>query len=132
MYVHGSPRDPVREYVFPTDILDTEKIRSIFKHIQRLCFNGHTHSPGVLTEFGKFFPPRDNDYEFELGEEKVLVNVGSVGQPRDGDNRACYVLFDGDTIRYRRVEYDVDATVKKIDSIDRLPAYLAKRLRTGH
>ena len=60
-----------------------------------------------------------------------LVNVGSVGQPRDGDWRACYVLVDGWDITFRRVEYDVDATVAKIYAIPELPNFLGDRLREG-
>lgn len=58
-------------------------------------------------------------------------NVGSVGQPRDGDWRACYVLFDGDTIRFRRVEYDVETTVRKIHAEPELDRVLGDRLREG-
>jgi len=131
LYVHGSPRDPIREYVFPTDILDTEKISAIFEHIDSICFNGHTHSPGVLTEGGKFIPPRNDGFEYKLTDEKILVNVGSVGQPRDGDNRSCYLIANEEVLRFRRVEYDFETTVDKINRIDRLPEYLAHRLREG-
>ena len=54
----------------------------------------------------QFSSPEEIDYCHQLDGRKTLCNVGSVGQPRDGDPRACYVLLDGDTIRYRRVEYD--------------------------
>jgi diadenosine tetraphosphatase ApaH/serine/threonine PP2A family protein phosphatase len=61
----------------------------------------------------------------------VLINVGSVGQPRDGDNRACYVIFDGKTVRFHRVAYDVRKTVDQLLQIEELPEYLAYRLREG-
>jgi diadenosine tetraphosphatase ApaH/serine/threonine PP2A family protein phosphatase len=61
----------------------------------------------------------------------VLSNVGSVGQPRDGDPRACYVLLDGDTIRFRRVPYDYEATARKIYAADGLDDSLGDRLCGG-
>jgi diadenosine tetraphosphatase ApaH/serine/threonine PP2A family protein phosphatase len=68
---------------------------------------------------------------FELDGRKTMVNVGSVGQPRDGDWRACYVLLDDKTIRYRRIEYDIEATIKKIYDIPDLENFLGDRLRDG-
>ena len=62
-FVHGSPRDPTREYVFPTDVLNPEKIYGIFEHVERVAFNGHTHAPGVMTESGLFKLPQDGDNE---------------------------------------------------------------------
>ncbi len=130
-FVHGSPRDPTREYVFPNDVLNPEKVKEIMEGIGRVCFNGHTHTPGILTEGGQFLIPQDTDTVYELQDEKVLVNVGSVGQPRDGDNRSCYVLFDGNRLIYRRVVYDFETTMEQISKIERLPEYLALRLREG-
>lgn len=62
---------------------------------------------------------------------KTLINVGSVGQPRDGDWRACYVLLDGPRVTFRGVEYDVDETVRRIHAIPQLDRRLGDRLRTG-
>jgi diadenosine tetraphosphatase ApaH/serine/threonine PP2A family protein phosphatase len=59
------------------------------------------------------------------------MNVGSVGQPRDGDPRACYVLFDGTTVQYRRVPYDFEKTIAKIYPIPELDNFLGDRLREG-
>jgi diadenosine tetraphosphatase ApaH/serine/threonine PP2A family protein phosphatase len=67
-----------------------------------------------------------------LDTRKTLCNVGSVGQPRDGDWRACYILLgDDNTIRYRRVEYDIDTTVQKIYAVPELENFLGDRLREG-
>jgi len=71
------------------------------------------------------------DYLYKLSDRKLLCNVGSVGQPRDGDRRGCYVLFDGETIRYRRVDYDVETTIRKIYAINDLENFLGDRLRDG-
>jgi predicted phosphodiesterase len=131
LYVHGSARNPLNEYVFPEDIYNQRKMERIFAHVERYCFQGHTHVPGIFTESLQFYSPEEVDYVYDMDTRKTLVNVGSVGQPRDGDWRACYVLFDGKTLRYRRVEYDIDTTVKKIYSIPDLENFLGDRLRDG-
>ncbi len=135
-FVHASPRDPVREYIFPTDVLDYEKLRSVFEHVRgKVCLHGHTHLPGVIAESGKFTPPKDDGFEVPYADipEKVLVNVGSVGQPRDGDYRASYAILEAEKGRlvFHRVDYAVEKTIEKILAIDRLPGYLATRLREG-
>ena len=131
LFVHGSPRQPVTEYIFPEDIYNERKMRSLFALNPGTCFHGHTHLPGILTETLEFHAPEEIDYAFKLDGRRVFCNVGSVGQPRDGDWRACYVLFDGETIYYRRVEYDVEATAQKIEATDELDNFLANRLRHG-
>jgi diadenosine tetraphosphatase ApaH/serine/threonine PP2A family protein phosphatase len=85
--------------------------------------------PGVFTESG-FFAPEDVGGQWRL-DGKAMVNVGSVGQPRDGDWRACYVLLDGNVVRFRRVEYDVKTTAKKIHAVAELPDALGDRLSLG-
>lgn len=132
-YVHGSPRDPTREYVMPRDtISDKRKMAEIFACLEDYCFCGHTHTPGVFTPNSGFSHPSDMFDLYILGShEKVLINVGSVGQPRDGDPRACFITFDGDTIVWRRVEYNVEETCKKIYAIPELDDFLANRLREG-
>jgi diadenosine tetraphosphatase ApaH/serine/threonine PP2A family protein phosphatase len=131
LFVHGSPRNPLNEYIFPEDIYSEAKMRSIFAQVPRYMFQGHTHVPGIFTESLEFFSPEEIDYEYSLDGRKTLCNVGSVGQPRDGDWRACYVLLDGTTIHFRRVEYDIETTTKKIRDIDELDDFLADRLRGG-
>jgi diadenosine tetraphosphatase ApaH/serine/threonine PP2A family protein phosphatase len=106
-------------------------MEKIFQLVDRVCFQGHTHVPGVFTDDLKFKAPPDFDMEYRLDGKKTLVNVGSVGQPRDFDPRACYILYDGETIKYRRVPYDLDATIRKIHSIPSLDRFLGDRLREG-
>jgi predicted phosphodiesterase len=132
LYVHGSARNPLNEYVFPEDIYNQRKMERIFALVERYCFQGHTHLPGIFTENLQFHSPEEVDHAYKLDGRKTLCNVGSVGQPRDGNWRACYVLLDDDTIRYRRVEYDIDTTVKKIYAIPDLENFLGDRLRDGH
>src|SRR5262245_22989557 len=142
LFVHGSPRNPLSEYIFPEDIYNHRKMERLFQLVDRYCFQGHTHVPGVFTEGYQFYAPEEIDHEYTLGDGKVMVNVGSVGQPRDGDPRACYVILDdgkGDgsgssgpiRITYRRLPYDHEATIKKISAIPELEPFLGDRLRQG-
>lgn len=131
LLVHGSPRNPLNEYIFPEDIYAEGKMRSIFTQVPRYMFQGHTHVPGIFTEKLEYYSPEEINHEYTLDGRKTLCNVGSVGQPRDGDWRACYVLLDGNTIRFRRIQYDVETTVGKIREIEELDDFLAERLRGG-
>lgn len=133
VFVHGSPRDPTNEYVFPEDIYERHKMDALFNRIEKFCFQGHTHMPGVFVEKGDFLPPEECDYQYELNERKAMINVGSVGQPRDGDPRACYVILDDDAdkIIYRRVDYPVTVTRQKIYEIPDLDNMLGDRLIAG-
>lgn len=131
LFVHGSVRNPLNEYVFPEDIYNRRKMEKIFALIERYCFQGHTHVPGVFTEDCSFFSPEEVNFEYRLGDQKAMINVGSVGQPRDGDPRACYVVLDGNTVRFRRVEYPFEQTIRKIYEIPELDNFLGDRLRDG-
>ncbi|MGN6547063.1 MAG: metallophosphoesterase family protein [Aureliella sp.] len=133
LFVHGSPRDPTNEYVFPETIYDQNRMKGLFDQIKRLSFQGHTHMPGVFTTDGEFIAPEECDYKFKLGDEKLMINVGSVGQPRDEDPRACYVILDDrkQEIEFRRLEYDLETTIRKIYAIDDLDNMLGDRLRGG-
>ena len=131
MFVHGSPRSPLNEYVFPEDIYNQRKIERIFGFIHKYCFQGHTHVPGVFTDNCRFYSPTDLSNEYELGDQKVMVNVGSVGQPRDNDPRSCYVILDGSHLTFRRVEYPFDTTRNKILDIPGLDDFLGERLAIG-
>ncbi|MFN4258866.1 MAG: metallophosphoesterase family protein [Gemmataceae bacterium] len=131
LYVHGSARNPLNEYVFPEDVYNQRKMERIFALVDRYCFQGHTHVPGIFTDNLQFHAPEEIDLSYRLEGRKTLCNVGSVGQPRDGDWRACYVLLDDDIIRFRRVEYDMETTIKKIYAIPELENFLGDRLRDG-
>jgi diadenosine tetraphosphatase ApaH/serine/threonine PP2A family protein phosphatase len=132
--VHGSPRRPINEYIFPDDAVNSpDKLESIFDRVQRICFVGHTHVPGVFTDEPDFYPPAElgeGGYKFVEGE-KAVINVGSVGQPRDFDPRASYAVLHPTHVEFVRVEYDVQATASKIKAIPQLPDWLADRLYEG-
>jgi len=134
MYTHGSPRVPTREYVVPADIRNREKMEGIFDLIQRVCFIGHSHVPHIYTSDMKHASPESLGGAIDLrklGDRKALINVGSVGQPRDGDPRLSYVTFDGHIVRFHRLDYDVQGTVDKIYDNPILPNFLADRLLVG-
>jgi len=132
-FVHGSPRRPVNEYLFPDDVFNApSKIQGSFDRFNNLCFVGHTHVPGVFVDPPDFYPPDEIDGQYEIKpKDKALINVGSVGQPRDRDRRASYVVIESDMIRFVRVEYDIDAVIKKVRAVPQLDDYLGVRLKDG-
>jgi len=130
-YVHGSVRNPLSEYVFPEDVHNFRKLEKIFALIERYAFQGHTHVPGVFTEDGRFLDPEEIAGRYPLPAGKMMVNVGSVGQPRDGDPRACYVILSDNQVEFRRVGYPVEKTMEKIYKIPELDPFLADRLQDG-
>jgi diadenosine tetraphosphatase ApaH/serine/threonine PP2A family protein phosphatase len=134
LFVHGSPRDPVREYVLSTDgILNPEKLRSVLEAHDGVGVAGHTHQPGVHDDDLRFHAPDGSEecsFEFEPGK-RYFVNVGSTGQPRDGDPRACYAVLEDERVTWYRIEYDFRGTQEKILRTGVLSEILARRLAVG-
>ena len=133
MFVHGSPRVPTKEYIMPRDTHDPAKLKAIFDMVPQILFCGHSHVPGVYTEELKYIHPSkmpEGKFVFPK-DKKVIVNCGSVGQPRDQDPRACYVTFNEEYVQFHRVFYNVNTVVEKIQNSGGLPQYLADRLREG-
>jgi diadenosine tetraphosphatase ApaH/serine/threonine PP2A family protein phosphatase len=128
--VHASPAHPDEwDYlVAPEDGWD-----AFPAFATRLCFVGHSHRPAVwsLGSSGPDWEPRPADVTFETGR-RYIVNVGSVGQPRDRDPRAAYALWDVDagTVSIRRVSYDIATARLKIETAG-LPRFLSDRLAAG-
>lgn len=128
--VHASPDHPEEwEYLVSAE----DGFQAFAAFTTRLCFVGHSHVPGVwsLGSTGPTWLPGAVEVDLEHGR-RYLVNVGSVGQPRDRDSRAAYALWsveDG-AVAIRRVPYDVDAARRKIVA-GGLPQYLADRLAWG-
>ena len=79
----------------------------------------------------EFVTPDQTDYQFRLRDEKFMINVGSVGQPRDGDPRSCYIVQEEDTITFHRVEYDCSMTAEKIYQTPDLDNFLGDRIQEG-
>jgi diadenosine tetraphosphatase ApaH/serine/threonine PP2A family protein phosphatase len=112
-------------------VYNTRKIERIFGFIHQYCFQGHTHVPGVFTENCRFYSPQEIGNKYSLNEQKVMVNVGSVGQPRDGDPQSSYVIVDDKEIEFRRVPYDPEITRQKIHNEPGLDNFLGDRLIEG-
>ena len=128
--VHGSPRDPTWEYVFTSGVARAN-LRSFDT---RHCLVGHTHVPVIFRQRGtgmESISPGPGD-TLELGGQRVIVNPGSVGQPRDGDPRASAMVIDTDVqrLQWHRVEYPIEK-VQKLMSQEDLPIRLIARLRYG-
>ncbi|MBA4066638.1 MAG: phosphoesterase [Isosphaera sp.] len=135
LFVHGSARNPLNEYLFPEDIYNERKMARIGEAFGRLCFAGHTHVPGVFAERGpgrwEYIHAEECEQGLPVEGRRLICNVGAVGQPRDDDERAGYVLFDGDRLWFRRVPYDIEATVRKVYAVPELDNFLGDRLREG-
>jgi len=131
LFVHGSPREPVTEYIYPRDIRRPDKLADIFSMMEHICFVGHTHVAGIWTDDIVYLTLDEVNYRYRFTGKKTIVNVGSVGQPRDGDIQACYVLQEDDCIWFRRVRYPLERTITKIREIPDLDPFLAQRLLEG-
>lgn len=132
LFVHGSARNPLNEYVFPEDVYNQRKLARIFSLIPGTCFQGHTHVPGVFTEDCRFLSPQELGGWYKLNGKKTMINVGSVGQPRDGNPNASYVVLeDNEKIHFRRVPYDRETTAQKIYNTPDLDNFLGDRLGEG-
>lgn len=128
---HASPREPVWEYVLAAGLAE----RCLDTQSHRVCLVGHSH---VALSFDRQIGGsvtgswRAAGSELEIGAGEWLLNPGSVGQPRDGDPRAAWMILDldADTANYRRCEYDVAGAAEAIRAAE-LPASLAERLEYG-
>jgi predicted phosphodiesterase len=127
--VHGSLRYPIWEYLTrPKDAANT------FREMRtRYCLVGHTHVP-VIFEEGAEVACEEQTYgqAIPLGEKRLIINAGSVGQPRDGLADARYLILDAatSTVEYRKVPYDIERTQREIVRAG-LPGILARRLSFG-
>jgi predicted phosphodiesterase len=127
---HASPRDPIWEYV----LTDQAVAAALEATSAPVVLVGHSHVPLAVTIAGGELEGghAPSGTEIDLGEQRWLLNPGSVGQPRDGDARAAYMLLDLGSGRasFRRVEYAVEETQAEIREAG-LPAALGERLSSG-
>jgi len=132
LLVHASPFQPEAWHY----VLSETEARPAFQHFSgRLAFFGHTHLPLIfsLTPGDSLRSQTGHDIDLDTEDNtRYLINVGSVGQPRDDDPRACYVVYDSTeaAITYRRVDYDICATQAKMTEAH-LPQQLIERLEAG-
>ncbi len=121
LFVHSSPHQP-EEWEY---IIDADDAVSAIRHFQeKVCFVGHTHVPGIFSPHGRA--------KSIIKEEQFLINVGSIGQPRDGNPMLAFGLFDSSTWEYRliRSDYDIQAAAEKIFAA-KLPEELGNRIMYG-
>lgn len=129
-FVHASPFEPERWHYILTI---PEADRAFKSFSERICFIGHSHLPMIFTESPDGQHRRRIGHDFQPDEEgRYLINVGAVGQPRDNDPRACYVIFDTAEweATYRRVDYEYQFTQRKMREAH-LPSMLIDRLQAG-
>ena len=128
--VHGSPREPIWEYVISPSIA----IQNFDFFLSQYCLVGHSHVPAIFKledkacSTSKFLP----NIGLALGRSRLIVNPGGVGQPRDGDPQASYAIYDTEArmVRLYRIPYDIETTQEKMMRAG-LPVRLATRLSQG-
>jgi diadenosine tetraphosphatase ApaH/serine/threonine PP2A family protein phosphatase len=137
LLVHGSPLVPIWEYVLPDrfeSARNPERLAEMFERVEWLSFCGHTHFPCAISSDMECIYPIATGYHLTFDpKKKYIVNLGSVGQPRDGDNRASYVLYDEKkgSMEWRRLPYDIEAVVAKIAKTCGIDSRCGARLRLG-
>jgi len=127
--VHSSPIHP-EEFYYITN--SSHAYKALMSSGEQIVLVGHSHIPGIFVLRGENIS-NGVLYEHQIkGDERLLVNVGSVGQPRDGDPRASYAIFNTDnkTIKITRVDYDIDTASSKIKDAG-IPVRYAERLKWG-
>jgi len=128
--VHGSPRDPIWEYVVSVGAA----VASFLHFDTYWCLVGHSHIPFICRpdENGAVFLEFPLDSPVTLATHRLIINPGGVGQPRDGDPRASYAIYDSGPGRevHHRVEYDIPKTQEKMRERN-LPVFLIDRLSQG-
>lgn len=129
-YVHASPYSPADWHY----VMDLEQAVDCFEYFcQKICFIGHSHFPGIVLHAGpeNFSFLEENSYSLKLGD-KLLVNVGSVGQPRDGDVRASFSIYDSSEskVTLHRVAYEIKEVQERMVS-QGFPSTLINRLGVG-
>ena len=131
-YFHGTPHDP-SEWIFPEDLYNTGKMTRVTEVAGSMSFCGHNHIAGLY----RATPRWTYSTAFELGDRwysldgTCICSVGSVGQPRDSDPRASFVLCDGMRARFIRIEYNHRLTASKIRATASIPDMHGDRLSYG-
>ncbi len=129
-FVHATPFQPDRwHYIFTSE--DAEiNFRSF---TEQVCFVGHSHQPIIILQdpAGEVDSLDPQTYRLEPNHQ-YIINDGSIGQPRDGSPKACYIIYDSETrkVEFHRVAYDFTITQQKMKD-EGIPEYLCKRLQYG-
>jgi len=128
--VHGSPGEPDKWHYILTP---QQAAREFEAFSQSTCFVGHSHLPSIFMMEAGGEVVQFVKSPFEREEKcRYIVNIGSVGQPRDGDPRSCYLIMDTDSnkMQFRRVEYDIKKVQEKMQKA-KIPDFLIERLSVG-
>jgi diadenosine tetraphosphatase ApaH/serine/threonine PP2A family protein phosphatase len=128
LLVHSTPSEPAAWNY----LLSAQTAQSEFQAFsESICFIGHSHQPIFFSGDGTTHSRKTERLVCDP-EQRYIVNVGSIGQPRDGDPRSCYAIYDADrrTVHLRRVAYDIKSAQRKILKAG-LPPVLAARLSRG-
>lgn len=128
--VHGSPREPIWEYILSSSIASEN-----FNLLQsKYCLAGHTHVPMIFKDEDGSCSSTHllPNVGLMLGKNRLIINPGGVGQPRDNDPRASYAIYDSESslVRLYRIPYDIGATQDKMMQKN-LPIHLVTRLEHG-
>ena len=128
LFVHATPASPEQWY-YISSYRDARLYFGDFD--EKICFVGHSHYPGIYAEDGGGIPHTNGKIPLDPSD-RYIINTGSVGQPRDGDPRLSFALYDPDeyAVEIVRHEYDIEGARAKILA-HRLPAFLADRLLRG-
>ncbi|HEY3216993.1 MAG TPA: metallophosphoesterase family protein [Candidatus Eisenbacteria bacterium] len=129
LLVHASPAQPEDWHYVLSPV---EAQMEMDAYAEAVCFIGHSHYPGTFDRYNEHVRySRGPEVRLEKGH-RYLVNVGSVGQPRDGDPRAAYLLYDDleRVLRHVRIDYDISGAMRRILAAG-LPRFLAERLQWG-
>ena len=128
--VHASPKEPDKWHY----ILDLDDVIENFEYFEsQICLIGHTHRPYIVTkdeEGNCSISQKENEKIYD--NKRYLINIGSVGQPRDSDPRSCYLIYDTEkkTMRLKRVAYNLNETQQQMTKAG-LTEYLIERLAVG-
>ena len=127
LFVHSTPKE-TEEWHYLLTLWDAEINFHYFDN--KFCFLGHSHQPFIIERFpsGELVIHKESA-RIKKGD-RYIINAGSVGQPRDGDPRACYTIIDDEIVRIVRIPYDIETVQKKMKKV-LLPSPLIERLSEG-
>jgi diadenosine tetraphosphatase ApaH/serine/threonine PP2A family protein phosphatase len=130
LFVHSSPSSP-DTWNYVLSMYDAKREFDFFSN--QICFIGHSHQPVTFSVNSKNELGSSIENMIEISKNKrYIINAGSVGQPRDGNPKASYCIYDSKegTVSFKRIPYDIESTQEKIIKAG-LPLFLAKRLERG-
>ena len=126
-FVHATPHKP-EEWSYLLNLWDAEL--NFYSFDAKFCFIGHSHQPFIIEKVPSGEVLIHTGGVRIKGDSRYIINAGSVGQPRDGDPRACFAVIDDDRVRIVRIPYDIEMVQEKMRQ-ELLPCPLIERLAVG-